>query len=76
MGMNPWLADELVARRRRELEESARSARRGGRDGAELGATHPAAPLPKRASQRLGGLLIALGCRLAGPDGWTKALDV
>jgi hypothetical protein len=73
--MNPWLVGQLVARRRTELEESARSGRRSVGGDAERVETPAASPLRKRASQRLGGVLISLGYRLAGPDGWPQALD-
>jgi len=73
MGMNPWLLKRLVAGRRHEFEESARSRRRTGR--AEIAVTRTRRPRG-RLVQHVGALLISLGRRLAGPEGWARALDV
>jgi hypothetical protein len=73
--MNPWLAEQLVASRRSELERSARTRRVAVPHEIERAASPVAGRLPRRAAQHLGGLLIGLGRRLVGPDGWSEALD-
>ena len=75
MAMNPWLLKQLVAGRREELEILARPLGRRLAADDEPGINHAARGPFRRLGEPVGGLLIAVGRRLAGPEAWAEALD-
>jgi hypothetical protein len=74
MAMNPWLAEELVSGRRRELIQSAHAGRQSVEDADGYRAPGPARPL-RWVTRHVGTMMITVGQRLAGPEPWADALD-
>jgi len=81
MSMNPWLAEQLAADRIHDLERAARE------HGQESAATTTASLAPARTittqaraprrelTRHIGDVLISLGHRLGGSEGFPAALD-
>jgi hypothetical protein len=73
MSMHPWVAEQLASSRRQEL------ATRVGSQSLPAVTESLAAPPVTRPrvvlARQVGGLLIAVGSRLAGPEGFARALE-
>jgi hypothetical protein len=77
MNMNPWMAEQLVSRRREDLERAAHVHSRTPSPDTEIELM--ARPGPSRSrppfGHHLGILLIAVGRRLADGDAFPPAFD-
>ena len=74
--MNPWIADQLVAGRREDLERAAGARRPARITEAEPPGAAPAHRTRPAVARHVGVLLIAVGRRLADTDTLSAAFDV
>ncbi|MGA3146565.1 MAG: hypothetical protein ABSF33_03685 [Acidimicrobiales bacterium] len=76
MGMHPFMAEQMVGDRMSERQRAASASRRSRLSRENEGSRGRRSVHPHRGPARLvGGLLIAAGRRLAGPDALSAALD-
>jgi hypothetical protein len=70
MAVNPWMNEQVVARRSAEMERVASELRMARQ---ALASKHAAKPGP--VARRTGRILMAMGWRLAGPDALPMGLE-
>jgi hypothetical protein len=76
MTLNPGLAEQLVSRRREDLEHAAHAPHQGVTAAAPASATATPSGRPHPAVTRhLGVLLIVIGRRLAGAEAFSATFD-